>query len=198
MNIQLLEEGCYFHIYNRGVNSENIFKEERNDNFFLQQYAKYCSKVFDTIAYALLKNHFHLLVYVKENVVEPKHSGEGVIQLNATKQIGHFFNSYAQSINKFYARTGPLFESPFERKKIDSEDYLTAMILYCHFNPQIHGLVDDFRKWSFTSYHSILNNNADFLSSETTLNWFNGFHKFEKAHELKYYYEQVKKFNLDK
>ena len=63
-----LSEGEYFHIYNRGVNGEDIFKEERNYYYFLQQYQTYCSDVFETLAYSLLKNHFHLLVYVKENV----------------------------------------------------------------------------------------------------------------------------------
>ena len=68
MYIQPLIEGEYFHIYNRGVNSENIFKEKRNYYYFLDQYFSYCSPVMETIAYALLKNHFHLLVQIKENV----------------------------------------------------------------------------------------------------------------------------------
>ena len=59
MNLQPITEGNYFHIYNRGVNGENIFKEEKNYYFFLAQYKKYCAPVFETLAYALLKNHFH-------------------------------------------------------------------------------------------------------------------------------------------
>lgn len=185
MNIQPLTEGNYFHIYNRGVNSENLFKEECNYYYFLDQYKKYCAAVFDTLAYALLKNHFHLLVYVKENVQVPKYSGEGMIRLNASKQLSHFFNSYAQSINKFCKRTGPLFESPFERRLIADNSYLTSMIFYCHYNPQLHGFVKDFKEWEFTSYKSILNGQNN-ICSDKVVDWFGGTTAFQKAHEGRY------------
>ena len=81
MNIQPITEGNYFHIYSRGVNGENIFKEQRNYYYFLQQYKEYCTDVFETLAYALLKNHFHLLVYVKEDIEVPKYNGTGTIKL---------------------------------------------------------------------------------------------------------------------
>ena len=94
MQIQPLIEGQYFHIYNRGVNSEDLFKEKKNYYFFLQQYILYCSDVLETYAYALLKNHFHIVAYVKENVEVPKRNGEGMFRLNASKQLSHFFNSF--------------------------------------------------------------------------------------------------------
>ncbi len=68
MQLQTLAEGNYYHINNRGVNCEDIFKGEKNYFYFLQQYKKHCGDVFDTLAYASLRNHFHLLVYIKENV----------------------------------------------------------------------------------------------------------------------------------
>ncbi len=60
-----LEYNCYYHIFNRGNNRENIFKEERNYRYFLKLYAKYIEPVADTFAYCLLPNHFHLLVRTK-------------------------------------------------------------------------------------------------------------------------------------
>ena len=145
MYIQPLTEGQYFHIYNRGVNGEDLFKDQRNFSYFLQQYDHYCSDVVETFSYALLKNHFHLLVYVKQDVQVIKHNGQGTIQLNASKQLAHFFNSYAQSINKSVNRTGPLFESPFKRKLMDDDSYFTSMVHYCHYNPELHGFVKDFK-----------------------------------------------------
>jgi putative transposase len=197
MYIQPLTEGSYFHIYNRGVNGENIFKEPRNYFYFLQQYIFYCSDVSETFAYALLKNHFHMLVYVKENVLVPKHNGEGMIQLNASKQLSHFFNSYAQSINKACNRTGPLFESPFERKLIDDDNYLTSVIYYCHFNAQMHGFVKNFKDWEFSSYHTILNNNNSIIASQKVLDWFGGVAAFEKAHDGNYGNENIDKFIIE-
>ena len=55
----------YYHIYNRGVNRENIFIEERNYVYFLGLYAKYIEPVAETFSYCLLRNHFHALVKVK-------------------------------------------------------------------------------------------------------------------------------------
>jgi REP element-mobilizing transposase RayT len=60
-----LEPDRIYHIYNRGINGENIFKEERNYRYFLEKYAKCISPIADTYAYCLLKNHFHLAVKIK-------------------------------------------------------------------------------------------------------------------------------------
>jgi hypothetical protein len=184
MDIQPLIEGQYFHIYNRGVNSENLFKEERNYYYFLQQYKFYCHDVLETLSYSLLKNHFHLLVYVKENVELPRKDGQGLFKMNASKQLGHFFNSYAQSINKSYNRTGPLFESPFERKLVDDESYLVSMIYYCHRNAQHHNFVKDFREWEFSSYSAIVRNDNSLVASEKVIARFGNVAAFEKSHTI--------------
>ena len=89
--IEPLEAGNVYHIYNRGNNSENIFKEKRNYYYFLQKYQQYCSPIFETYAYALLRNHFHLMVRVKENVVVHRQDGKGEIELDASKQVSYFF-----------------------------------------------------------------------------------------------------------
>ena len=197
MEIQPLIEGQCFHIYNRGVNSENLFKEKKNYYYFLQQYILYCSDVLETYAYCLLKNHFHLLAYVKENVEVPRKNGEGMFRLNASKQLSHLFNSYAQSINKAYDRTGPLFESPFERKLIDNDKYLTSVVCYCHHNPQLHGFVTDFKEWEFSSYHSIINNDNTFISSQKVIDLFGSIDKFKKAHKMTSPEKDVEKYKIE-
>ncbi len=184
MYIQPLLEGQYFHIYNRGVNGENLFKEERNYYYFLQQYKFYCADVLEILSYCLLKNHFHLLVYVKENVEVARRDGQGLFKMNASKQLGHFFNSYAQSINKAHKRTGPLFESPFERKLIDDENYLLSMIYYCHHNAQHHDFVKDFIEWEFSSYHTILKNDNTIVAAEKVIQRFGSVESFENAHKI--------------
>ena len=55
--IENLESGKYYHIYNRGINSENIFKENRNHEYFLMLYAKHIDPIAETFAWCLLKNH---------------------------------------------------------------------------------------------------------------------------------------------
>ena len=61
-----LQYGKYYHIFTRGNNREDIFLEERNYRHFLQLYAKHIMPIADTYAYCLLRNHFHLLVRIKD------------------------------------------------------------------------------------------------------------------------------------
>ena len=58
--------GNYYHIYNRGNNGIDVFLETENYYHFLRLYAKYIEPVAETFAWCLLKNHFHILVRIKE------------------------------------------------------------------------------------------------------------------------------------
>lgn len=180
--IEKLVEGETYHIYNRGINGEDIFKEQRNYHYFIEKYIEYCTPVLETYAYSLLKNHFHFLVRLKEKVILKRRDGNGVIKLSASKQLSHFFNCYAQSFNAAYNRHGKLFEEPFRRKPVDSDDYFTSLIYYIHFNPQQHQFVNDFKEWKFTSWHELLNNKHTFLEKEKVYKWFGSKSNFEDAH----------------
>lgn len=182
MYIEPLSEGYYYHIYNRGINGENIFNSEENYRYFLHQYQYYLRDAVDTYCYILLKNHFHLLVFVKENIEVERKDGKGFIRLGASKQFSHFFNSYAQAFNKMYKRTGGLFESPFHRKQIKEDIYFTRLVYYIHTNAQKHGFVQDFREWNHSSYKTIISDYETFLKREELLKWFNGKGEFEKLH----------------
>ncbi len=197
MQIQPLIEGQFFYIHNRGVNGENLFKEKKNYYHFLNQYRLYCPEVLETYAYCLLKNHFHLVANVKENVEVTRKDGQGLLRLPASKQLSHFFNSCAQSINKMYDRTGPLFESPFERKLIDDPGYLNSVICYCHQDPQLHGLKKDFRDWEFSSYHAIVNDDNDFISPYEVTELFGGIERFKESHDLGLRKNDFEKYGIE-
>jgi putative transposase len=64
----------YYHIYNRGVNGENIFIEERNYDLFLNLFEKHITPVCDLFSYCMLRNHFHVSVRTKseEEIIEYK------------------------------------------------------------------------------------------------------------------------------
>jgi len=183
MKIEPLLEGNYYHIYNRGINGENIFDGKSDYENFLMKYPIYLDKIIETLAYCLLGNHFHLLAYINENIFETRRDGSGDVRLNASKQLGHFFNAYAQKFNYNHSRTGSLFESPFHRKRVTNNDYLTAVILYIHGNPQHHGFVRNFASWPYSSYHAIVNNEVTFVNTRWILDWFGGRDLFIKAHD---------------
>lgn len=174
-----LRPGVFYHIYNRGTNRENIFLEERNYRHFLQLYAKHIEPVAETYAYCLLRNHFHLLVRLKE-IADPK----GLSRPLGSIAFSNLFNAYAKAVNKAYGRVGSLFQHPFGRIPVLTQPYLVQVVRYIHFNPQKHGLVSDFRDWPYSSYHTHLSTRATHLLREDVLGWFEGARSFVAAHEV--------------
>ncbi|NOZ27641.1 MAG: hypothetical protein GXP39_06255 [Chloroflexi bacterium] len=182
-----LQMGTYYHIFNRGINGENIFREKRNYHFFMQRYAKYVEPVAYTFAYCLLKNHFHFLVRIKTEEeqrrdFETLKVSETFRVLDPSQQFSNLFNAYAKAFNKTYDRTGSLFEHPFGRIEVDTDAYFLQLIAYIHQNPQKHGFVDDFRDWPFSSYHTLLSTRQTRLLREEVLDWFGGRKEFEVYH----------------
>ncbi len=183
-----LEADKFYHIYNRGVNGQNIFFQEENYFYFLQKYAQYVSSFVDTFAYCLLKNHFHLLIRVKsEDGIRQVLNGkkaEKNISWHVSNAFSSLFQSYSQAINKRFERTGRLFEEPFHRIAVESEDYFTRLIWYIHHNPQKHGFVKDFRDYDYSSYSSHLQQKATKLRREEVIDWFGGNKEYVNFHLL--------------
>lgn len=194
-----LRYDTYYHIYNRGVNRENIFIEERNYAYFLNLYWKHVCPVADTFAYCLLRNHFHLAIRVKseEEIQEAQalkvSSTNGALlrQAESGKPLGskfvstkfsNFFNAYAKAINKAYQRTGSLFQHPFGRVVITTERQFWNVIRYIHQNPQKHRLVEDFRHWEYSSYGVLLAGTPTPLIREVVFDWFGGKDEYRNLH----------------
>lgn len=69
MELEHLVQGKYYHIFNRGNNGCRLFYNQGDYEHFLHLYDKYITPVADTLAWALMGNHFHLLVYIKPNLI---------------------------------------------------------------------------------------------------------------------------------
>jgi putative transposase len=139
MKLEVLEKDNYYHIYNKGINGTNIFENEANKAFFLNQFSKYLADKISILAYCLMDNHFHLVIQLNK--------GSEIV----TQGFSNFFNSYAKAFNKENNRTGSLFEKHFKRIKINEENYLKQLIIYVHLNPK-HHLDIDFKFFKFSSY----------------------------------------------
>ncbi|WP_029037959.1 transposase [Salinimicrobium xinjiangense] len=188
MKIEVLEPGNYYHIYNRGNNGERIFFDDANYSYFLQLYEKYISPVAKTLAWCLMHNHFHFLVYLKEakeiNKTDFKYSTRSeVAVVDPSRQLGHLFNSYTQAINKRYSRTGSVFEKPFERKKITSEDYLRKLVFYIHNNPVHHSVAENIISYPWTSYHGFFSEKERIIHKKEVFELFGDFENFKKFHQ---------------
>ncbi|SHM80532.1 transposase [Flavobacterium chilense] len=187
MEKDVFEAGQYYHVYNRGNNSENIFIEERNYNYFLEKVKKYILPIADIYAYCLLKNHFHIVLRIKDKIDLPEKFKEKI-----HLPFSNLFNSYSKSINKAYNRTGSLFQEHLQRNRIENEEYLKQLILYVHLNPVKHQFSKDFQSYRHSSYRSFLSDKSSNIDREFIIKLFNDLENFIFCHdERKLIYEGV-------
>ena len=181
-----LQYGCYYHIYNRGINRENIFIEEDNYLYFLKLLAKHVLSLADVYSYCLLRNHFHLLVRIKsEDEIQANLSNlQSQSSLpKPSQRFSNLFNAYAKAFNKRNQRTGSLFQRPFGRVEITTNSQLIHLVTYIHQNPEKHGLVRDYRNWKHSSYQVLVRITGDTqLKRAEVLSWFGGIKGFVVAH----------------
>ncbi|MGB7784482.1 MAG: hypothetical protein WBL27_00125 [Salinimicrobium sp.] len=180
MQTEKLEPGNYYHIYNRGNNGGALFFENENYLYFLRLYEKYMASIANTLAWCLMKNHFHFLIYFKEK--EEILKNELLIK-EPSRQLSHLFNSYPQAVNRKYGRTGSLFERPFERKKIDSEKYLKQLILYIHNNPVNHNVVENVEDYKWSSYHVMVSSEPTTFDRQQVIDLFGDLENFKACHK---------------
>jgi REP element-mobilizing transposase RayT len=184
------EEENFYHVYNRTVDKKPMFKNRGNYEYFLRQYDKYLSPVAATYSYCLLSNHFHLLIRISDlkNLKNFESSNSKNTESNKTvhqivsHQFRKFFQSYSMAFNLKYNRIGTLFQTPFKRVEVDKDEYFTQLVYYIHANPQLHGLIKDFREWEWSSYSRILINKPSKLKKKEVLDWFGGEERYIQFH----------------
>lgn len=120
------ETGHIYHIYNRGNNAQKIFFNRENSLFFLKKIKQYISPYSDILAWVLMPNHFHLMVYVNSVFVDvANYAGNDNIEsltscetlnIRASKHrsfndsIGIMLRTYARAIQKQENLVGSLFQ----------------------------------------------------------------------------------------
>ncbi len=130
----------YYHVYNRGVEKRVIFLNDTDYSVFLNLFKRHLSVSpkkdvrgrryqhlrgqVDLLAYCLMPNHFHMLVYVSDN---PE---------CLPKLIKMVLNAYVDYFNRKYQRVGPLFQGRYKASIIDSDEYLLHISRYIHTNPE--------------------------------------------------------------
>ncbi|MDD3490054.1 MAG: hypothetical protein PHR62_09250 [Paludibacter sp.] len=67
--MELIKDNIY-HIYNQGNNRQKIFYNRDNYLYFLQKMNDYLLPYCDVLAWCLMPNHFHWMVYVRETELE--------------------------------------------------------------------------------------------------------------------------------
>ncbi len=116
------ETGHIYHIYNQGNNRQRIFFERANYLFFLEKAHVYISPYADVLAWCLMPNHFHFMVYVKHtglavatatvtatDGVTSSHPVRGRPLRTFNNSIGIMLRSFTRAVNNQQNSTGNLF-----------------------------------------------------------------------------------------
>jgi len=184
-------DGVY-HIYNHAVGSDNIFKEDENYLFFLRKFAARITLFTDVLSYCLMPNHFHFILQIKDEkhleiiwrdkINKKNLNREDFNNTIITTQFANLFNSYVQAFNRKYFRKGTLLKESFQRKKIDTNEYLIKVICYVHNNPVNHGFSKR-ESWKYSSYNAILSDKKTHVMRNEVLELFGGKDNFEFIHQ---------------
>ena len=160
--------GTCYHLYCAGNAREAIFRFEEDYYSFIKLFQKYLNSIAYLYAYCLLPTHFHLLFRIKEKKkIEYVYSERELLRL----QFRYFFAAYEAYFNRTYQRSGFLFNGRTPRKIPRKMDLLCTLIVYIHQNPQIHGIVSDFRYWPFSSCYAYLRQDRrSLIAKEILLN----------------------------
>jgi REP element-mobilizing transposase RayT len=136
-----IEDGWH-HVMNRGIDREVVFHSADSARTFLWLVGEAAELLgVEVHAYALMRNHFHLLVHCPEG------------RLSAFMQrVGARFT---QAVNQQLERDGPLFRGRFHSRLVDSPEYRAFVGRYIHRNPlDVHPPVslDQYRWSSYGAY----------------------------------------------
>jgi len=179
-------EGGFYHIYNRGVNKNNIFLDEIDYKTFLYSLKIYLLpkeklinelkeedlineilpinnffNQIELICFCLMPNHFHLLLRQKD-----RFSLEFFMRSLASKYVRYF--------NQRHKRVGHLFQGIYKAVLIETEEQLIHTSRYIHLNPK-EILKDSFLiNYRWSSYSSYVKNyRVEWLKKDYVLSYFN-------------------------
>lgn len=173
-----IEEGGYYHIFNRGINGERLFQSPLHYSKFLNFYSHYMSDFVNTYAYCVLPNHFHFLVQIKDR-------NEYFGLSTPSNQFRKLFIKYALYFNHQTNRYGNLFCKNFKRLQVKDDEYLRQLVFYIHSNPRKHRLISDYRNYRYSSFDEIIRGDNRLVDSETTCSWFNSTSELVDFHDYK-------------
>jgi putative transposase len=195
-----------YHVINRGVEKRKIFLDKRDYSRFFRTFVYYqkanppvrfsfkkralkkrfsnLDNLVEIVSYCLMPNHFHfLLKQVKNNGI--------------SLFIGRLTNSYTRYFNTRHKRTGHLFQGPFKAVRIETDEQLIHVSRYIHLNPVVDFLVEDLKKYPYSSYLEYLDGKQEegVCQKKLVLDQFSSPQEYEKfVLDQKDYAQKLKQY----
>jgi len=144
---------AFYHVIARGNQRQDLFLDGEDYQAYLSYLPQYKVRYhFHLYAYALMRNHVHLLLEVGET------------PLSRVMQVLQF--RYTRYFNRRYGKVGHLFQGRYKAILCERDSYLLELIRYIHLNPVRSGVVKDLERYRWTSHLNYLGSVRDSLIDE--------------------------------
>jgi len=172
--------GQFYHIYNRGVNKQNIFLDRRDHIRFLfilltfqsklpiYNIGRYVSTLIKHSVFNITKEIFNKItenriVELVSFVLMPNHFHlilHEVEESGISRYMQKVLNAYAKYFNTKYKRSGHLFQGPFHAVHIETNEQLLHLSAYIHRNPrELKEWKNKEHKYPWSSFQDLYNKN---------------------------------------
>ncbi len=132
---------------NRGARRAAVFADDATRQMFLDHLAALPNRRGVVIhAYALMPNHFHLLIEAPQG--------------NLSKAMQTLQGRFSQQLNLEQGWDGPVFKGRFRNRVACDEQYWAHLLAYLHLNPVRAGLAADVDHAKWTSHQAYVDPNA--------------------------------------
>ena len=163
---------AFYHLVCKSIDGLLLFHDNIDYEVFSQRFKKFTGEFFDVWSFCFIPNHSHHIIKIKSiesinqfiRVLSPEditaamkafysaNDDELFFNKMIERQMNSFLASYANYINNKYNRKGGIFQKPFKRILIEEDAHLQQAIIYTNANSEKHKLVDDYKKYPFSSY----------------------------------------------
>jgi len=138
--------GALHHIICRDIERCNIFRDNTDRNRFVERLGAVLQKsTTPCYAWALIPNHFHLLLKTGNEPVA------GIMR--------RLLTGYAVTFNQRHRRCGRLFQNRYKSILCQEDTYLLELVRYIHLNPLRAGIVKDLKaldRYAYSGHSAVI------------------------------------------
>jgi len=139
--------GLIHHVMARGIEGRDIFNDDNDRTNFLKRLVEAANQPGGPriYAWALMSNHFHLLLRPGESCLSPV--------------MRRLMTGYAVTYNKRHKRQGHLFQNRYKSFVVEEDTYFLELVRYIHLNPVRAGIIrslEELDSYPYTGHSAIL------------------------------------------
>lgn len=174
--------GAIYHVICRGIERRDIFKDEKDKDFFLSRLGDILIDSSTCLyAFALIPNHFHILI---------RRGGAPI-----GKVMQRVLTGYAIHFNRRHKRVGHLFQNRYKAILCEEDTYFLELVRYIHLNPLRAGLAESVSTLKLYPYsgHAYIfgRQKADWYNPDSVLSFFGSDEKGARQKYLEFVLDGV-------